>query len=328
MEFSEDLQKQNIMSLNLKLIQACGYLREDPAGTKRIISGCTGIIRYLLIVLFATFLVGALVEMYRLRDTPHDVGESLVFIMTITKSMVKLVSLIKYRNEYLHLVHSFSDIYIHGSPLTMKQSAVMKAYFSLANKLIKAIWYLSSIMTLVFLGKVTPPEDRDKDFVPAWESSSRVTLPFQTANSPFYVFRVTYATAATAVGYYITTTVNTFGFLLVTYITAQFALLVNTLKYATENVLELTCKAEGASAFRSKYVCVCVCVCVCVRARARMYLCVCVCARAHVCICVRACVYICVRARARVCICVCVCVCVRARARTCVCSHIRCFHYV
>jgi len=251
MQFPEDLQKQNIMSLNLKLIQACGYLREDPAGTKRIISGCTGIIRYLLIVLFATFLVGALVETYRLRDTPHDLGESLVFLITITKSMVKLVSLIQYRNEYLHLIHSFSDIYIHGSVLTMKQSAVMKAYFSMANKLVKSIWYPSVIMTLAFLGKVTPPEDRDKDFVPAWESSSRVTLPFQTANSPFYVFRVTYATAVTVVGYYITTSVNTFGFLLVIYTTALFALLANALKYATENV-ELKCKAEGASEFRSK----------------------------------------------------------------------------
>ena len=263
MEFPEDLQKQNIMRLNLKLIQVCGYLREDPAGTKRIISGCTGVIKYLLIVLFATFLVGALVEMYRLRDTPHDLGESLVFIITITKTMVKLVSLIQYRNEYLHLIHSFSDIYIHDSPLTMKQSAVMKAYFSLANKLIKAIWYPSTIMTLLFLGKVTPPEDRDKDFVPAWESSSRVTLPFQTANSPFYAFRVTYATAVTIVGYYITTAMNTFGFLLVIYITAQFALLANALKYATENVLELTCKAEGASTFCSKYVCVCMCVRAC-----------------------------------------------------------------
>ena len=271
MEFPEDLQKQNIMNLNLKLIQVCGYLREDPARTKRIISGCTGIIRYLLIVLFATFVVGAFVEMYRLRDTPHAAGESLVFIITSTKTMVKLVSLIQYRNEYLHLIHSFSDIYIHGSPLTMKQSAVMKAYFSLANKLVKSIWYPSMIMTFVFIGKVTPPEDRDKDFVPAWESSSRVTLPFQTANSPFYVFRVTYATAATAFGYYITTTVNTFGFLLVIYITAQFALLANTLKYAHENVLELTCKAEGASAFRSKYVCVCMCVCVCVYTRCFHY---------------------------------------------------------
>jgi len=271
MQFPEDLQKQNIMRLNLKLIQACGYLREDPAGTKRIISGCTGIIRYLLIVLFATFLVGALVEMYRLRDNPHDLGESLVFIITVTKSMAKLVSLIRYRNEYLQLIHSFSDIYIHSSPLTMKQSAVMKAYISLANKLVKAIWYPSVIMTLAFLGKVTPPEDRDKDFVPAWESSSRVTLPFQTANSPFYIFRVTYATAVTTVGYYITTTVNTFGFLLVIYTTAQFALLANTLKYATENILELNCKAEGASKFRSKYlcvrVCVCVCVCVCIHIR-------------------------------------------------------------
>jgi hypothetical protein len=254
MDFPEDLQKQNIMSLNMKLIQACGYLREDTAGTKRIISGCTGIIRYLLIVLFATFLVGAVVEIYRLRDTPHDVGESVVFLITITKSMVKMASLIQYRNEYLHLIHGFSNIYIHGSPLTVKQSAVMKAYFSMANKLIKAIWYPSLLMTFVFMGKVTPPEDRDRDFVPAWESSSRVTLPFQTANSPFYAFRVAYATVATIVGYYITTTVNTFGFLLVIYTTAQFALLANTLKYATENVLELTSKDKGTPPFRSKYV--------------------------------------------------------------------------
>ena len=257
MEFPEDLQKQNIMSLNLKLIQACGYLREDPAGTKKITSRCTGTIRYLLIVLFLTFLVGASVEMYRLRDTPHDLGESVVFIITITKTTVKLVSLIQYRTEYLHLIHSFTDIYIHGSPLTMKQSAVMKAYLSLANRLIKSIWYPSMIMTLVFLGKVTPPEDKDRDFVPAWESSSRVTIPFQTANSPFYVLRVTYAMIVTIVGYYITTAVNTFGFLLVIYITAQFELLASTLRYATENVLELTCKAEGVPAFRSKYVCVC-----------------------------------------------------------------------
>jgi hypothetical protein len=254
MEFPEDLQKQNIMSLNLKLIQACGYLREDTAGTRRIISGCTGLIRYLMVVLFVTFLVGALAEMYRFRDTPHDLGETLVFLITITKSTVKLVSLIRYRNEYLHLIHSFSDIYIHSSPLTTKQSAVIKSYFSQASRLVKAIWYPSTIMTLVFLGKVTPPEDRDNNFVPAWESSSRVTLPFQTADSPFYVFRVIYATVVTSVGYFITTTVNTFGFLLVLYTTAQFALLANTLKHATENVLELTSKAEGVPAFRSKYV--------------------------------------------------------------------------
>jgi hypothetical protein len=254
MEFPEDLQKQNIMSLNLRLIQAFGYLREDAAGTRRIISGCTGIIRYLMIVLFATFLVGALVEMYRLRDTPHDVGESLVFIITITKSMVKMVSLIQYRNEYLYIIHSFSDIYIHGSPLTREQSAVMKSYFSLANRLIKAIWYPSMIMTLAFLGKVTPPEDKNKDFVPAWESSSRVTLPFQTANSPFYVFRVIYATVVTSASYLLTTTMNTFGFLLVLYTTAQFALLANTLKHATQNVLQLTRKAEAAPALCSKYV--------------------------------------------------------------------------
>lgn len=233
-------------------MRACGYLRENNAGTRRILSGCTGIIRYLMIVLFVTFLVGALVEMYQLRNTPHDLGESIVFIITITKSMVKLVSLIKYKKEYLYLIHSFSDIYIHDSPLTVKQSAVIKSYFSMANKLIKAIWYPSAILTLAFLGKVTPPEDRDKEFVPAWESSSRVTVPFQTANSPFYVFRVIYATAVTSVAYFITTTVNTFGFLLVIYVTAQFALLSTTLEHATEDVFELTCTAEVRPVFRSK----------------------------------------------------------------------------
>jgi len=125
----------------------------------------------------------------------------------------------------------------------MKQSTVIKSYLSQANKLIKCIWYPSMIMTLLFVGKVTPPADRDRDFVPAWESSSRVTIPFQTANTPFYGFRVAYATAVTIIGYFITTLMNTFGFLLVIYTTAQFALLANTLMDATENVFEMISKA-------------------------------------------------------------------------------------
>jgi hypothetical protein len=52
-------------------------------------------------------------------------------------------------------------------------------------------------MTFTFLGKITPPADRDRDFVPAWEASSKVTVPFQTANSPFYAFRVVYAPVVT-----------------------------------------------------------------------------------------------------------------------------------
>jgi hypothetical protein len=249
MELPKDLQKQNIMSLNLRFIQACGYLREDSASKKRIFVFCMDVIKYFVLLLFLTFLVGASVEMYRLQNISHDLGETIVFIITITKSIVKLVSLIQNKTEYLHLIHSFSDIYIHGTPLTAKQSSVLKSYFSQANKLIKCIWYPSTLMTFAFLGKVTPPDDRDREFVPAWESSSRVTVPFQTAASPFYIARVTYATAATAVGYFITTVANTFGFLLVIYMTAQFALLAKTLRNTAENVREMIGKAEGLPTF-------------------------------------------------------------------------------
>jgi hypothetical protein len=249
MELPEGLQKQNIMNLNLRFIQACGYLREDSAITKRIFVFCMDLIKYFILLLFLSFLVGASVEMYRLRNISHDLGETIVFIITITKTMVKLVSLIQNKTEYLYLIHSFSDIYIRGTPLTAKQSSVLKSYLSQANKLIKCIWYQSAIMTFAFLGKVTPPDDKDREFVPAWESSSRVTVPFQTAASPFYTFRVTYATAVTVVGYFITTMVNTLGFLLVIYMTAQFALLANTLRNAAENVLQMIGKSEGVSTF-------------------------------------------------------------------------------
>jgi hypothetical protein len=86
MEFPGDLQKQNIMSLNVKLIQACGYLRADCVNTWRVTTFMTGTIKYLLILLFASFLLGAVVELYRLHNTPHDLGESIVFIITITKN--------------------------------------------------------------------------------------------------------------------------------------------------------------------------------------------------------------------------------------------------
>jgi hypothetical protein len=247
MELPEDLQKQNIMSLNVKLIQAYGYLREDSVNTRRIITVCMGIMKYLVLFLFVSFLVGALVEIYRLRNTPHDLGEGIVFIITITKTMAKLLSLIQNKNEYLHLIHSFGDVFIHGSTLTMQQSSVIKSYLSQANILVKSTWYPSIIMVSIFLGKVTPPTDREGDFVPAWEASSRVTVPFQSANSPFYTFRVVYATVITAGGYFITTLLNTFGFLLVIYVTAQFALLADSLKHATENVMETINDAEGTT---------------------------------------------------------------------------------
>jgi hypothetical protein len=246
MELPDDLQKQNIMSLNLKLIQICGYLREDAVNTRGTTAVCTGTMRYLFLFLFASFLVGAAVELYRLRDSPQETGEAIVFIITITKTMTKIVSLIQNKNEYLQLVHSFGDIFIHGSPLTMEESSVIKLYLSQANILVKCIWYPSIIMLFVFLGKITPPADRDRDFVPAWEASSRVTIPFQTADSPFYVLRVMYATCVTAAGYFITTLLNTFGFLLVIYTTAQFALLAHSIKRATENALEMTGNAEGS----------------------------------------------------------------------------------
>jgi hypothetical protein len=249
MELPEDLQKQNIMSLNLRIIQACGYLRKDSASTKWVFVFCMDTIKYSIVLLFLTFLVGASVEMYRSRNSTHDLGETVVFIITIIKTTVKLVSLIRNKTEYLHLIHSFSDIYIHGTPLTEEQLSVLKSYLSQANKLIKCIWYPSTIMTFAFLGKVAPPDDRDREFVPAWESSSRVTVPFQTAASPFYIVRATYATAVTAVGYFVTTMANTFGFLLVIYMTAQFALLAQTLRNAAENVLEMIGKAEGLSTF-------------------------------------------------------------------------------
>jgi len=99
MELPEDLQKPNIMSLNLRLIQACGYLREDTVNTSWIVKYSTGIIKYLILLLFISFLVGACDEIYQLRDTPHDLGEAIVFVITITKSSMKIVSLIQYRNE-------------------------------------------------------------------------------------------------------------------------------------------------------------------------------------------------------------------------------------
>lgn len=249
MELPEDLQKHNIMSLNLRVIQACGYLRKDSTSTKCVFVFCMDTIKYSIVLLFLTILVGASVEMYRLRNIAHDLGETVVFFITVIKTMVKLVSLIRNRTEYLHLIRSFSDIYIHGTPLTAEELSVLKSYLSQANKLIKCIWYPSAIMTFVFLGNVTPPDDRDREFVPAWASSSRVTIPFQTAASPFYIVRATYATAVTAVGYFVTTILNTFGFLLVIYMTAQFALLAKTLRNAAENVLEMIGKAEGVSTF-------------------------------------------------------------------------------
>jgi hypothetical protein len=108
-------------------------------------------------------------------------------------------------------------------------------------------------MTFTFLGKITPPDDRDGDSVPAWEASSKVTIPFQTANSPFYVFRVVYATVVTAIGYFITTLLNTFGFLLVIYVTAQFALLADILKHATENVMKMIIDVERAPSLVGEY---------------------------------------------------------------------------
>lgn len=246
MELPEDLQKQNIINLNVRLIQGCGYLREDSINTRRIIIVFMTIIKYSSIFLYISFLVGAVVEMYKLHNTIHDLGEGIVFIVTITKTMTKLFSLIQNKEDYLHLIHSFGDIFIHDEPLTAKQSLVIKSYLVLANKLIKCIWYSSIIMAIIFLGNVTPPDDRDRDFVPAWEASSRVTIPFQTANSPFYLLRVLYATAAIAIGYFITTVLNTFGFLLLIYETAQFALLADTLKHITENVTKMAGEAEGS----------------------------------------------------------------------------------
>jgi hypothetical protein len=249
MEFPEGLQKQNVINLNLRFIQACGYLREDSAIKRRILVFCMVVIKYVIPLIFVTFLVGASVELYRLGNNPHDTGESIVFIITITKTMVKLVSLSRNKNEYLHLIRSFSDIYIHGKYLTTKQSSVLKSYFSEANKLIKLIWFLSTIMIFAFVGKVTPPEVGEREFVPAWESSSRVTIPFQTAHTPLYVLRVIYATAVTVMGFFVTTILNTFGFLLVIYLTAQFALLAQTLKDAAENVVEIAGKAERVLTF-------------------------------------------------------------------------------
>jgi hypothetical protein len=207
------------------------------------------VIKYFILLLFLIILVGASVEMYRLRDSSHDLLETIVFIITIIKCMVKLVSLIQNKLEYLHLIHSFTDVYIHGTPLTAEQSSLLESYLSQANKLIKCIWYPSAIMAFAFVGKVTPPDDRDREFVPAWEASSRVTIPFQTAASPFYMLRVTYATSVTVACYLIVTMVNTLVFLLVIYMTAQFALLASTLRNAAENVLEMSGKAQGVLTF-------------------------------------------------------------------------------
>jgi hypothetical protein len=253
MEQAEYLRKQNIMNLNVRMIQACGYLLEDAANKKRITTITMCFIKYLIILLFASFLLGAVVEMYRLRNTTDDLGEAIVFIITITKTMIKLISLIQNKNEYLQLIHSFNDIFILGTPLTMDQLSIIKSYHSSANILVKCMWYPSIIMVLIFLGKITPPADRDGDFVPAWEASSRVTVPFQTANSPFYAFRVVYATVVTAGGYFLTTLLNTFGFLLVIYETAQFALLADILRNATKNVMEITGNAEGTSTYEGEY---------------------------------------------------------------------------
>jgi hypothetical protein len=249
MEYPEDIQKHDIINLNLRLIQACGYLREDSVSEKRTLVFCMVVIKYVIPLLFITYFAGASVELYRLRNNPHDTGESIVFIITTIKTMVKLVSVIRNKNEYLRLITSFRDIYIHGASLPTKQSSVLVSYFSRANKLIKSIWWLSTIMVFAFVGKVTPPDGGNREFVPAWESSSRVTIPFQTAHSPLYVLRVIYATAATIMGFYVTTILNTFGFLLVIYLTAQFALLTKTLNNAAENVVKMVGKPDGVLTF-------------------------------------------------------------------------------
>lgn len=256
MELPEGLRKLDVMRLNLRFIQACGYLREDSISAKRMLVLLMDVIKYIIILLFFTYLVGASVELYRLRNNPHDSGEAIVFIITTIKTMFKLVSLVRNKSEYLRLIGSFSDVYIHDAPLSPKQSSILKSYFSRANKLTKSIWYISTIMTFAFVGKVSPADDvGDTEFVPAWESSSRVTLPFQTAQSPLYPLRVIYTTVATAVGFFVTTILNTLGFLLVIYLTAQFALLVNTVKDAAGRVLQTAGEADGMPALGGELTC-------------------------------------------------------------------------
>jgi len=60
-------------------------------------------------------------------------------------------------------------------------------------------------MTMMFVGKVTSTDDKEKELVPASDVSSTDTVPFQTANNPFYTFRVVYDTTNTIIRYDIST---------------------------------------------------------------------------------------------------------------------------
>jgi hypothetical protein len=188
-------------------------------------------------------LIGSVVETTRVTDNLKVFIECLFAVSVSVKAIVKLRSLYSFDKNYIDMMHKFEDyLFIHERRLSNSEKSLIESKLNQSRNLTLCIWFACIPMISVMLANVTPPAGDElkgnNNFQPAWNSPSRYTIPFQSSESPYYVFRATFSTIIGVIAVLIMVMTNTFFLLVIIYTTMQFTVLEDSFRNSKRNITD------------------------------------------------------------------------------------------
>lgn len=233
----EKIRTNNILELNLQIFKYYGILLDDSVDTTRW-DRLIGMFRRLLLVsVVVQHTLGTAVQLYLSLGNIEKAGDSLIFLISHVKNVVKLGTLIIYRKKILCLLSRIEgSYYVQGITPTDSQKLLLQNYMNLSRQIAKYVW-ISFVLTQASLIVNMPPRpnleiiaDPEELKNVRRESSIHMWIPFKAIESPYFEIAVVYECVTMTVYFAFVTTVNITLLGLIIHMTALFALLADTIE--------------------------------------------------------------------------------------------------
>ncbi|PSN53705.1 Odorant receptor 43 [Blattella germanica] len=250
-ELPADIQKLNVLRVNIKLMKLLGLLKtydEKTSPWKKLAHRC---LKYSIGLPVFIFSLGAIVEAYRFRNYPLEIVQAITGFLSALKALIKYLVFIIHEEKFKEITERCDgNFIIEGNDLTERERKIIEKDMAISRKLTHFVWLMSFLMLSGMAFNVFPPSEEEiqnseRDYVPAWNSLIRFAIPFQSAKSPYFFPRVIYSVFVEMCACVPFILLNTMNVLVITYLTTQFAVLSDSLKNIEENVLVIL-EREGS----------------------------------------------------------------------------------
>jgi hypothetical protein len=242
-KLSEKLKTQDVLKLNLKIFKYYGILM-DSAVDRTWWQRVTDMLKQILTVSLVTqYFLGTSVELYLSMGNLQRAGDCFIFLISHLKNAVKLGTLIVYRKKIVYLISKIENsYYVQGITPTNAERSLVQNYMNLSKRIAKYVW-ISFFVTQVSLIVNMPPRpnldlitDPDELKNIRRDSVLKMWFPFKAIQSPYFEVTAVYEYISMTIYFAFVTTINITLIALIIHVTAEFALLADTIKNGATRV--------------------------------------------------------------------------------------------